>query len=158
MPDASAFGSFARYCERLPRKRMIVLRVFSSSTPRNSILVPGNNFFGAVMNLSIVASFQTILDFRRSSEYSNPATEAAFRPNYTIEVQRLPVNVGLPSLFVVVARRAGRLEKPSSFRKILRLRLIPLVKNGCKEDRDLKDRCSEHGRIAAHHSNPLIRR
>ena len=55
-------------------------RVFSSSTPGSSIRVPGNNFFGAVMNLSIVTSFQTMPDFRKSSEYSKPATEAAFRP------------------------------------------------------------------------------
>ena len=53
-------------------------RVFSSSTPGSSILVPGNSFFGNVMNVSMFASLQTMPDFRRSSEYSKPATEAAF--------------------------------------------------------------------------------
>ena len=68
------------HCERLTRKRTISRLIFSFGTPGNSILVPGNSFFGDVMNVSMFASLQTMPDFRRSSEYSNPATEAAFRP------------------------------------------------------------------------------
>lgn len=136
----------------------MLVRVFTSSTPDSSILVPGNNFFGAVMNLSMIASSQTMSAFRRSSEYANPATEAGFRADDAIEVQRQPVYVGLCSLVVVVARRAGCFEKPSVLRQILRPRCIALAKNSGMEDGSLKNRSSEHGRIRTHHSDPFIRR